>query len=181
MPDLPLPGLPQVYERVKRLKGVVIRGKKLRPDLEVMEFKIAPGGRFYVKTPTAEMYISRKEEITWWPAKKELIRFNFSGRNPLPAGFEVLWPGGPNLLPNGKSQSAMFAGKPAVEIPCKHPQGYKVLLYVHPKSLLPLGYINTAWSKEREIRYLSVDERVITDREMTFVAPPDAKPHRGPR
>ncbi len=178
MPELP--GLPQVYERVIKLKGVVIRGEMVRPSSIPMEFKIAPGGRFYAKYPTSEMYISRSEQVTWMPAKKEFAKAKREEGNPLPAGFEALWPGGPNLIPDGASKSATFVGKPALEIPCKASMGHKVLLYVHPESLLPLGSIATAGGTEYEMRYVSVEERIVTDRELTFVAPRDAKAFSGP-
>jgi thiol-disulfide isomerase/thioredoxin len=175
-----LPSLKEVYERVARLRGAVIQAEMVRPSSVPMTFKIAPGGFFYAKYPTSEMYVSPREQVTWLPAKKEFTREKPEEGNPLPGGFEILWPGGALLIAEGVAKQASFAGKPAVEVPCKAAAGHKVLLYVHPESLLPLGTIATAQGTEYELRYLSVVETPLSARELTFVAPQDARPFSGP-
>ncbi|MGC4044616.1 MAG: hypothetical protein QM758_12545 [Armatimonas sp.] len=179
MPELP--GLPQVYERVKKLQGIVIRAEKVRPDSDLLEFKIASGGRFYARSlkSTWKTYIWRKGQETWqvaWmPVEKQFYRTTYEMGNPLPAGFGSLWPGKWNLVQEGPTKKTLFAGKPALEIPCKFSTGHKVLLYVQPESLLPMGSITTVRGKISEMRYLSVKERVVTEREMIVVDPRNSK------
>lgn len=175
-----LPDLKQVYARIAKLKGVVIRAEMVRPSSVPMAFKIAPSGFFYAQYPTSEMYLSRTEQLTWMPSKKEYSRGKPEEGNPLPAGFEVLWPGGALLHAEGVTRQTTFAGKPALELPCRAAMGHKVLLYVHPESLLPLGSLATSQGTEYEMRYLSVEEKPLSARELTFIAPPDAKPFSGP-
>ncbi|MBB6051614.1 peroxiredoxin [Armatimonas rosea] len=175
-----LPDLTQVYARIAKLRGVVIRAEMVRPSSVPMEFKIAPTGFFYAKYPTSEMYISRDEQVTWMPAKKEFSRGKPEDGNPLPAGFEILWPKGALLRAKAATRQASFAGKPALELPCKAAMGHDVLLYIHPESLLPLGSIATAQGTEYELRYLSVEERPLTARDLTFIAPRDAKVFSSP-
>lgn len=176
-----VPDLQQVYQRVAKLKGVVIKAEMVRPSTVPMEFKIAPGGFFFAKYPTSETYLANKEQVTWMPEKREFVKGKPEDGNPLPAGFEVLWPGGELLLADGGSRQTTFAGQPAVELPCKATAGHSVLLYVQPTTLLPLGTVATAQGTQYEMRYLSVTEAALTPAHFTFIAPRDAKaPGGGP-
>jgi peroxiredoxin len=98
----------------------------------------------------------------------------------LPVGFEILWPEGTLLLPNGDSRSTSFVGKPAIEIPCKASAGHKILLYVHPESLMPVGCIAIANGTEYETSYNAVIEKSYTPKDLIFVAPKGSKPFSGP-
>jgi len=171
--------LKQVYERVARLQGVVITAEMVRPSSVAMQFKIAPGGRFYAKYPTSEMYLSPTEQVTWMAEKKEFSRTKPEPGNPLPAGFESLWPDGAVLQETKPPQRTTFAGKPAVELSCRATAGHHVLLYVDPDSLLPQGSVATAQGTTFEVHYTTVQERSLTPAELTFVAPLDARPAGG--
>lgn len=171
--------LEQVYARVRKLTGVTIKAQMVRPSSIPMEFKIARGGGLYAKYPTSEMYISLADQVTWMPDRREFVKEKREAGNPLPAGFEILWPQEPLLQPNGKPQTATFAGKPTLEIPCKAAQGHTVLLYVDPKSLLPVGSLATANGTEFELRYISVRETPLAPKDLTFQPPADAKPFSG--
>jgi len=173
------PDLKQVYAHVKKLKGVEIKALMVRPSSIPMEFKIAPEGKFYAKYPTSEAYISRTEQVDWFPDRREYSKAKSPDINPLPPGFEILWPEGQLLQADGKSHATSFAGKPAIEIPCKVPMGHNILLYVNPVSFLPVGSIATAQGTEYEMRYLSVKEKKIRPASLVFVPPADATPSRG--
>lgn len=171
--------LKQVYERVIKLTGVEIKAQMVRPSSIPMEFKIAPGSGYYAKYPTSEMYISRTDQVTWMPDRREFVKEKRRPGNPLPPGFEILWPQEPLLQPDGKPHITTFADKSALEIPCKAVQGHTVLLYVNPKSLLPVGSLATANGNAYEMRYISVKEITLSPTDLVFNPPADAKPSNG--
>lgn len=173
------PTLDQVNERVGRLKGVAIRAEMVRPSSVAMAFKIAPGGRLWARYPTSEMFVTPTERVTWMPERREYAREKPEPDNPLPAGFEALWPGGARLTGEGTARRATFAGKPAWELPCRAAAGHAVSLYVDPASLLPVGSVATSQGTTFEVRYLAVEERVVAGAELTFVPPPGARPAGG--
>lgn len=169
------PNLEQVYKRISKLKGVEIHAIMVRPSTVRMTFKIAPGGHFYAKYPTSESYISVTEQTSFLTDLRMYDTTPTEHINPLPSGFDNLWPGGATLEQTQPSSNKSFAGKPAIEIPCKAPMGHQVSLYVDPKSLLPLGTTAIANGTTFEMQYTKVVERIINPSETTFIKPKDAR------
>jgi thiol-disulfide isomerase/thioredoxin len=149
----------------------------VRPSVIPMEFKIAPGGYLWAKYPTSEQFISLKESITWMPERREFSKSKPEEINPVPAGFEPMWPNGAVLKQAGEPKEARFQGKAAVEIPCDGPLGIKVRLYVSPDSLLPMGSIATSGGTEFEMHYKQVWTDPIAPASLRFVPPKDARPY----
>jgi thiol-disulfide isomerase/thioredoxin len=167
--------LDSVYEKVKTFPGVEISAEMVRPSSIAMTFKIAPGGRYWAKYPTTEDFTSLKERVTWMPDRRQFARSKPEEGNPLPAGFEPLWPGGALSKPNGEPTETTFAGKSAVELPCI--SGAQPLsLFVDRTSLIPLGTIASAGGKTYEMHYNAVKIAPISPLALTFVPPADARP-----
>lgn len=174
--------LDQVYTKVKALPGVEIATEIVRPSSVAITFKIAPGGYFWAKYPTTEAFITPREHVTWMPDQRQYARSKPTEGNPLPPGFEALWPNrGGDLTPKDVSRETMFAGKEAFEIPCVAPQGHLVRLFVERASLLPLGSIATANGQVYELQYKSVKVVRISPASLTFTPSADAKLFNGER
>lgn len=168
--------LEQVHAKVKTFPGVEIMAEMVRPSSVAMTFKIAPGGYLWCKYPTTEDFITVTEQVTWMPDRRQYVKSKSESENPLPVGFESMWPKGTVLTQKGESKETTFADHRAVEIPCMATAGHPVRLFVDLETLTPLGSIATANGKEYEMRYKSVKIAPISPKSITFVAPTDAKP-----
>jgi thiol-disulfide isomerase/thioredoxin len=172
--------LDQVYAKVKTLPGVEIAAEMVRPSSVAITFRIAPGGFFWAKYPTTEDFITPKERVSWMPDRRQYARSKPEEGNPLPSGFEALWPGeGVALTPKGVGKETTFAGRNAFEIPCVAREGHPVRLFVERLSLMPLGSIATANGRDYEMQYKSVKVRAISPASLTFTPPADAKAFTG--
>lgn len=170
--------LDAVYAKVRTLPGVEINAEMVRPSTVFITFRIAPGGRLWAKYPTSEDFITQKEKVTWMPDSRQFARSKPEPVNPLPGGFEAMWPDGDLLTAAGVPQEATFANQTAVKIPCKPASGdYTIELFVNPATLLPMGTVATANGTTFEIRYKSLKVRAIPPKALTFTAPTDARPY----
>lgn len=169
-----IPKLDEVYRRVGELPGVVIEAEMVRPSAVQMKFKIARGGVVWAKYPTSLMVTTLKETTTWMPDRREYATAPKEEGNPLPAGFDLLWPESDLPKLNGDPSKTMFSGKPAYRYPIlMGPQA--VDLFVDSKTRLPMGSIATAGGTTYEIRYKSVRPTSIRKETLLFSPPKGAR------
>ena len=173
-----LPTLNDVYATVAKLKGIEIRAEAIRPSSILTSYKIAPGGAMVATYPTSVSYINIKEQITWFPDRREFSTAKAPTYNLLPGGFESMWPKGELLTQTGPAANAVFAGKPAIEIPCRASAGHSIRVFVNEKTLIPVGTIALSQGTEYEFRYTSTIEKPFKLEELKFVPPADARPFR---
>jgi len=170
--------LDRVHKAVSKLPGVVIEAESVKSGNR-MTFRIAPGGHFAAKYATSETFYSQDQLIIWVPARQEYSQEKASSENPLPLGFDSLWPTGPAFKQNGESHTTTFQSKEAIEIPSKNEQGLEARLYVDPKSLLPMGMIAVAQGKEYVTRFFSVKPTRFAEGGLDFKPPKGARPFSG--
>jgi|GEM_PF-3872684 len=170
------PTLEDVYAKVRSLPGVEIKGEMAKPSVIALEFKVSPEGALWSKYPTSEAYLTQDGTVTWYPDRRQFAKGKPPEQNPLPAGFEPMWPKGALLAQTGDTQASTFEGGSAWRIPCRATLVPQVELFVDKRTLLPMGVVSTLGGTAYETRYMSVKPTRFTKAALGFVPPKDAKP-----
>ncbi|RYG36981.1 TlpA family protein disulfide reductase [bacterium] len=171
------PTLDDVYRKTAALPGVELKSEMVSPSVIPMEFKFGPDGSLWAKYPTTEQFSTLEETITWMPDRRQFAKEKTRETNPLPVGYETMWPGGKPQTQTGDAKTATFMGKEAWEIPCKGDLVADTKLYIDKGTGLPIGTIAQFNGATYETHHLSVKIVPHSKNSLRFVAPKDAKPY----
>ena len=169
------PTLAELQAKISKFPGVVIQGEMIAPSVVPMKFVIGRGGWLVSTYPTSVQYIHGNTGITWMPDRREYATEKTDYPNPLPAGFDSLWPRGSGLEQTGNPVATMFEKKNCLAYPCKGFGGQELQLMVDSKTLLPYGTRATANGTTYEMVYRSIEVRQVAKKELEFVPPADAR------
>jgi thiol-disulfide isomerase/thioredoxin len=170
-----VPTIEDVYRKVREMPGVEIQIETLSPSVVQILFRVSPQGAMTAKYPTSEEFIGLKKTVTWMADRREYAERVNEGGNPVPAGFEPLWPGGKLMPQIAPAVAAVFQGKPSYRIDCKADAGYTVHLFVDSLTLIPRG-TQVDWQGARyESVYKTVTVRPFDAASLQFRPPKDAR------
>lgn len=171
-----LPTLADVEAKVKVLPGVEIFSEMVSPSVVPVHFKCSPEGYFWAKYPSSEDFVGPKSHVTWIPDRREYSEQPNEPGNPLPVGFDALWPGKPTYRQTGPTEEARFHERDCYKIPCKGDAGYTIQLYVDRATLLPRGTRVELNGTTHEMVHKTVNVRKMPAEWLQFKKPADARP-----
>ncbi len=171
------PGLDDVAAKVKAMPGVEIQAEMVSPSVIPITFRIARDGLFYAKYPASEQYTDKENETTYFADRQEYATTRRRPGNPLPVGFEALWPDQTDACRQvGPATEAPFYDWACYQIPCKGAAEHIVNLFVDRDTLLPRGTRVELKGVRYETVYRTLRVAALERQQVVFVAPPDAHP-----
>jgi peroxiredoxin len=167
--------LSDIHAKIAKLPGVIVKCEMIAPSVVPMQFVIAPGGWLAASYPTTIQYTHGDKITTWMPDRREYSIAKTDYPNPLPAGFDSLWPGAGGIEQTGPPVRTIFEKKDCFSYPCKGFGGQELQLMVDSATMMPYGTRATANGTTYEMVYRSIEIRKVLRKEVEFVPPPDAK------
>lgn len=172
----PLPRLADVEAKMSKLPGVEIISEVVSPSVVPVRFKISPKAAFWAMYPTSEDFVEGGKRTTWMPDRREYAVTASEEGNPLPVGFDAMWPGARTYRQVGESAAERFHEIDCVKIPCRGSGDYTIELFVERTSLIPRGTRVKLNGQVHEMFHKRVIVRPITAESLRFRKPSDARP-----
>lgn len=169
------PPLTDILTKTGKLPGVIVKVEMISPSVVPIEFRIAPGGKLMAIYPTSVQYNTPEQWIVWMPDRREYSVQKSERGNPLPAGFDMLWPGDDINQQTGPATSITFEKKLCFAYPCKTKSGQAFDLFVDQANLMPYGTRAKANGNTYEMVYRSITIKTFGKKDLDFVPPPDAR------
>jgi peroxiredoxin len=169
------PPLNDILTKTGKFPGVIVKAEMISPSVVPIEFRIAPGGKLMAIYPTSVQYNTPDQWIVWMPDRRQYSVEKSEGGSPLPAGFDMLWPGDDINQQTGPATSITFEKKLCFAYPCKTKSGQAFDLFVEQANLMPYGTRAKANGNTYELVYRSVTVKPISKKELEFVPPSDAR------
>ncbi len=162
----------EIIAKVAANQGAVVHAEMISPSVVPIEWKIARR-RLVATYPTSVQYYSPGKWTTWMPDRREYAVLK-SEDNPVPLGFEGFWPSDQSAPEAGPPTDAIFEKRACLEYPIKV-GSQAVSLFVDKKTLLPYGTRAKANGNTYELVYRSIEFRKMSDAELRFDPPADAR------
>lgn len=172
------PTLKDVYALVRKMPGVEIHAEMASPTVQQVLFKISTTGLMWVRYSTSEEFVGLDKTTTWMPGAMQYSVRKNEGPNPVPAGFDCLWPGAAILTQTGDATPEAFYGKDCFRLPCKGDAAYTINLFVEKGTLMPFGTRVELNGTTYEMVYRSVKVAPQDPKLLTFRPVKGAKPYK---
>lgn len=170
------PTLKEVEAKIRTLPGIELHSEMVRPSVVPMHFKISPKGYYWAKYPSSEEFIGPTKRVTWIPDRREFTEEKPEPGNPLPVGYDCLWPGDATYQQSGETTFEKFHDWQCLKIICKGAQPHTIELFVEQGSLLPRGTRVELNGTTYEIVHKTISIRDLSTDWLQFRKPSDARP-----